>query len=231
MLPPIDYQSKESARLSKFPVSLDPPLQARLYSELELMLSVTANKYIIEQRKYGRMSVESLVKITDFWKNKGRPQVIEFQFDQATQRDLILHNLHTFHFHGENGDNTVAVHSMLYCWKALAKEMAVRTFCTPDSVIRKHLHDMYRILEMLGAPLATFLAFQDLQLRALNIMRQGQEVRDELRAEMEGGAVGSGSVSGRKKMSKNQMPMITGDVRSSEDTSFDSRKLAGLYEG
>lgn len=164
---------------SKFPISLDPPTQARLYSEVELMICVTANVFLMEQRREGRMSIESLVKVTDMWKSKGRPQVVEFQFDQATQRDLVLYNLKTFRFHGENADNRVAINSMMYNWKALAKEMSVRTFCTPDSVIRKHLHDIYRILELLGAPVTTFWVFQDIQVRTLNLMKEEQRRREE----------------------------------------------------
>lgn len=226
MIPPnIEIQSKESAGLSRFPVSLDPPLQARLYSELELMICVTANQFLLQQRKYGRMSVDSLVKITEFWRTKGRPQVIEFQFDQATQRDLILYNIKTFHFHGENADNAVAVHSMLYSWKTLAKEMAVRTFCTPDSILRKHLHDMYKILEMLGAPLTTFLAYQDLQLRALNIMKEEQQIRDEKRIES---LAGGGS---KSNVSKTHLPTTTAKVRSSNDVTVDRRTYAGMFEG
>ena len=165
--------------MSKFPVSLDPPTQAKLYMEIELMICVTANSYLMQQRRERRMSVESLVKITEFWKSKGRPQVIEFQFDQATQRDLILYNLKTFRFYGRNAENNMQLHSMLHSWKAIAKEMTIRTFCYPDAVIRRHMHDIYRIMELLGAPLVTFLAFQEIQVRALKIMREEHLKREE----------------------------------------------------
>ena len=181
MIPnPFSTESSSKPRTpSKFPVSLDPPTQAKLFSEIELMICVTANTYLMQQRTEGRMSVESLIKITEFWKSKGRPQVIEFQYDQATQRDLVLYNLKTFRFYGPNMENSIAINSMMYNWKVLAKEIAVRTFCTPDSVIRKHLHDIYKILELLGAPLTTFLAFQEIQVKALKTMREQQKQRDE----------------------------------------------------
>jgi hypothetical protein len=147
--------------------------------EVELMICVTANSYLTQQRRERRMSVESLVKITEFWKNKGRPQVIEFQFDQGTQRDLILYNLKTFRFYGQHGENNMQLHSMLHSWKAIAKERIVRTFCYPDAMIRRHMHDIYRILELLGAPLVTFLAFQEIQVRALKVMREEQVKREE----------------------------------------------------
>lgn len=56
---------------------------------------------------------------------------------------------------------------------------SVRTFCTPNVVIRRHMHDCYKILEMLGAPLVTFLAFQEIQVKALEIMQDEQAKRDE----------------------------------------------------
>ena len=171
---PNPFQSKVVSN-STFPISLDPPTQAKLYSEMELMICVTANKFLLEQYKEGRISVDSVTKVTNFWASKNRPQVIQFQFDQATQRDLILYNLKTFKFHGDCAVNVVLLNATLHNWKAVAKEMSVRTFCTPDSVIRKHMHDMLKILEMLGAPLVTFLAFQELQLNVLALMKEEQE--------------------------------------------------------
>ena len=171
---PNPFQSKAVSN-STFPISLDPTAQAKLYSEMELMICVAANRFLLEQYREGRMSVESVTKVTNFWASKNRPQVIQFQFDQATQRDLVLYNLKTFKFHGECAVNVVLLNATLYNWKAVAKEMSVRTFCTPDSVIRKHMHDTLKILEMLGAPLVTFLALQELQLNVLALMKEEQE--------------------------------------------------------
>ena len=164
---------------SKFPVSLGPPVQARLYSEIELMICATANQYLMTQHIEGRMTVESIAKITDFWTSKNRPQVIEFMFDQLTQRDLILHNLKTFRFYGPNAENPVSMNAMMLSWRSLAKEMNVRTFCQPDSVVRKHMHDCYKILEMLGAPLVTFLAFQEIQVKALKLIKEKQQLKEQ----------------------------------------------------
>lgn len=141
------------------------------------MICVTANKFLLDQHKEGRISVESVTKVTNFWASKNRPQVVQFQFDQLTQRDLVIYNLRTFKFHGECAQNVVALNATLRNWKAIAKEMSVRTFCTPDSVIRKHMHDTHKILEMLGAPIVTFLAFQELQVNTLSLMKQEQEKR------------------------------------------------------
>lgn len=143
------------------------------------MICATANQYLNVQQQEGRMSVESVARVTEFWISKNRPQVIEFMFDQATQRDLVLYNLKTFRFYGPNAGNILSMNSMMQSWKTLAREMSVRTFCAPDSVIRKHTHDCHRILEMLGASLVTFLAFQELQVKALKIMMDQQKKKDE----------------------------------------------------
>lgn len=180
---PHSSQSEQShtknSQLSTFPVSLDPPTQAKLYCEIELMICVTANKFLVQQYKHGRMSPESVTRVTSYWASKNRPQVIEFQFDQATQRDLILHNLKTFQFQGESGRQPIVLNSTMYNWKTISKEMSVRTFCNPDSVVKKHMHDTHKVLEMLGAPLVTFLAFQELQVKALATIQETQKKKAE----------------------------------------------------
>lgn len=162
---------------SKFPVSISPPRQAKLYMELELLICATTNNFLMDQFKAGRMSTESMKKIAEFWKNKGRPQVIEFQYDQATQRDLIVANQREFQFHGNNSTNALQVNAMLYSWKQNAREMSVRTFCTPDTVIQKQLHDTYRMLELLGAGMQTFMALQDIHKDFSKQIKRAQDAR------------------------------------------------------
>ncbi|KAK1142735.1 hypothetical protein N8T08_007367 [Aspergillus melleus] len=159
------------------PISLNPPMQAKMYSELEVMICVTANDFLVQQYSSGRVSEESIRKVKSFWGSKNRPQVVEFQFDQATQRQLILSNIRTLQFNGESSTNPILLHSNLRNWKAIVQEMSVRTFCAPDSAIRKHMHDIHKLLEMLGVPTVTFLAFQDLQMKALAMMKKHLEER------------------------------------------------------
>ena len=172
----------DSFGISTFAVSLDPQAQSKLLTEIELMICTTANEYFKTQQKAGRMSVESLVKILKYWRGRGRPQVIEFHFDQMTQRDLVMANMKTFRFYGPNAENPISLLVMMQAWESLAKDMSVRTFCTPDFMIKKHMCDCYKVLEMLGAPLPTFLALQDIQVRTLRLMREEQRKRDEREA-------------------------------------------------
>ena len=160
---------------------------------MELMICVTANKYLLREFAAGRISDESVAKVSSYWTNKNRPQVFEFQYDQATQRDLVLYNLTTLKFHGESAESALVLNTTMYNWKTMAKEMSVRTFCAPDSQVRKHLHDGHKILEMLGAPLVTFLAFQELQLKTLakfseETKKMDEKRREERRKEIEDGS-------------------------------------------
>ena len=146
------------------------------------MICATANKFLNLQVEDNRMSVESLQKVLAYWETKNRPQVIEFMFDQGTQRELIRANMKTFRFHGPKSCNIVALNSMMHAWKTLAKEMSVRTFCTPDSTVRKHIQDAYKILEMLGAPAVTILAFHEITSRAQKIMGEEQQKQEARKA-------------------------------------------------
>ena len=70
--------------------------------------------------------------------------------------------------------------AVLSGWKTNAREMGVRTFCTADSVVKKHLRDTYRVLEMLGAPLVTFLAFQEMSVKAHRIMEEAKREKERV---------------------------------------------------
>ena len=143
------------------------------------MIVATANQYLQTQQREGRMSIESLSRVLETWASKNRPQVLEFLFDQATQRDLVLYNLKNFRFYGPNADNIVSMNSMLQNWKALARDMSVRNFCTPDAVIRKNLVDAFKVLEMLGAPVVTLTAFGVIKERVEGIIAEKTTARRE----------------------------------------------------
>ncbi|KAJ5587153.1 uncharacterized protein N7459_002918 [Penicillium hispanicum] len=157
---------------STVPISLDPITQAKLYSDLEFMICATANKYLLHQYYDGRVSQQSINKVNSFWGSKNRPRVTEFHFDQATQQQLIMANRASLHFSGESSTNPIRLHSNLRNWKVIAQEMSVRTFCLPDSAIRKHLFDLQKILDMLDAPLETMREFQELSYRAQQQMTE-----------------------------------------------------------
>lgn len=167
---------------STFPVTLSPYSQGDFYMQLELLLTVETNRFILNEFQYGRVSTESVKRIVEAWKNKGRPQVIGFRYDLATQRDLIVLNIETVHFTGVNAFSRTKLLSVLAAWKALAKEISIRTFCQPDSAVRKHLYDAEKILELIDAAPDSMMAFQEMRAKVVS------DIYREERQEREGGS-------------------------------------------
>lgn len=56
-----------------------------MYMELELCLCTTANNFLMVQLHEHRIGELVAKRAAEWWRQKGRPDVIEFQYDQATQ--------------------------------------------------------------------------------------------------------------------------------------------------
>ena len=152
-------------------ISLGPPEQARIYMEIELMLLHSANSFLMSQFSQGRMDINSIKKTVDVWKSKGRPIVIEFMYDQTTQRDLVVANQQNLRFHGCSAGSDLRINSMLYNWKQVVQLMLIRTFCNADTVILKLLFDIEQILELLGAMEPILIRLQQIRATATETMR------------------------------------------------------------
>ncbi|KAJ5159815.1 uncharacterized protein N7482_006819 [Penicillium canariense] len=167
--------------------SLDSVTQAKLYSELEVMICNTANDFILRQYYDGRVSQHSIDKVNAFWASKNRPRVTEFRFDQATQRELIQANRRSMEFTDESVRYPIRVQCNLHNWKVIAQEMSIRTFCLPDSAIRKHLYDLRLIINMMNPSFATLRSLHDLtfwaqdqMLDKLDTVRRQSEARSKM---------------------------------------------------
>lgn len=128
------------------------------------MVVHTANTFLMIQFSQGRMSIDSIKKTVDSWKNKGRPAVVEFMYDQGTQRDLVTANQYNFRFYGDRVGDDVRISSMLYNWKQVASLMSIRTFCNADTVLLKLVFDVEQILELIGGSEQIMLRLQLLRL-------------------------------------------------------------------
>ncbi|KAH8684901.1 hypothetical protein BGZ60DRAFT_524098 [Tricladium varicosporioides] len=169
---------EKSTNMPNLSTSLGPPEQARTFMELELMLSHTANSFLMSQFSQGRMSVDTIKKTVEGWKSKGRPTVIEFMYDQATQRDLVAANHQHFRFYGPRAGDDIRVASMLYNWRQVAGQLAIRTFCSADTVILKLLFDIEQILELLGAAEPIMLRVQQIRVRVRELMEEVRNKRE-----------------------------------------------------
>ena len=147
------------------------------------MLVHTANCFLMNQFKQGRIAIDSIKKTYDHWKSKGRPSVVEFMYDQATQRELISVNQHNFRFHGGRAGDGIRINSMLYNWKVVASHMAIRTFCNADTVILKLLFDIEQILELLGGVDGILLRLQDIRLSVNEMVHISRRNRERKSAE------------------------------------------------
>lgn len=151
--------------------------------EVELMLVHTANNFLMGQFSQGRIDVDSIKKTVDSWKSKGRPLVIEFMYDQATQRELVIANQNNFRFHGPTAGSEVRIRSMLYNWKQVASLLSIRTFCSADTLITKLLFDTEQVLELLGAAEPLMLRLQQIRATAnqnIRSARQNKEVKEAI---------------------------------------------------
>jgi hypothetical protein len=164
---------------SKFPVSLSPYVQGDFYMQLELLLNIETNNFIMHEFSQGRVSVASVKSVVEQWRNKGRPQVLGFRYDLYTQRELIGLNSETVCFAGVHTFTKMRMLSVLAAWKVLAKEISVRTFCQPDSAVKKHLYDAEKVLELIHASSDSMLAYQEMRGRIV------AEIYREERAESE----------------------------------------------
>ncbi|MCJ1392132.1 hypothetical protein MMC18_004999 [Xylographa bjoerkii] len=151
-------------------ISLDATTQARLYAELELMVTSTINVYLINEFKESRMDKKSLVKIIEKWTKSGRPKPLEFMYDLETQLAILKANSSTVRFHGPAQGDYLRISGILAGWAALAAKLNHRTLCNPDAEVRKYFVDILSILELLGAPEHTFVKLQHLQAAALHQM-------------------------------------------------------------
>jgi len=105
--------------------------------------------------------------------------------------------MNTIHFTGVNAFSNVKLVSVLAAWKVLAKvglgspiimtmhahthlkEMSLRTFCQPDSAVKKHLHDAEKVLELIDAVSDSMMAFQEMRAKVLSdIYRDERQERE-----------------------------------------------------
>ena len=66
-------------------ISVTRDKQAVVYMELELCICTTANNFLILQLREGRIGEIVAKRAAEWWRSKGRTDVIEFQYDQSTQ--------------------------------------------------------------------------------------------------------------------------------------------------
>jgi hypothetical protein len=168
------------------PIHVARQTQAEIYSKLELFMCVAANEYLLVQLHYNRfVGTDSLKRFVDFWKAKNRPTVPEFQFDLKTQYEIVIHNVRTFEFPGKYGLDPVLLKSTLDAWGSVVNQLNVRNFCWPDSAILKLFHDVFPVLEMLGAPTEFMAVFLEMRRLVVEIVEESKKIKKVDKASFE----------------------------------------------
>lgn len=152
-----------------------------IYAELELLIVTQVNRYLMEQHEKARISADSVTKTVTYWRSKNRPQVLEFMFNQVTQRDLILYNISTLQFGEKYHHNNVKLNGVLSQWKALVKEMNVRTFCHPDSMVKQHVLVTRKICELVNARSEAYIALGQLEDLVKTLITNAETERQKRR--------------------------------------------------
>ncbi|KAJ6184206.1 hypothetical protein N7519_005507 [Penicillium mononematosum] len=132
------------------PITLNTDMQSILYAEIENMITHAANEFLMKEYYDGRLTHSSLNRVKKRWERKHMPGVPQFRFDQTTQYKIIKANRKRLQF-GEPSRCTLGVDTILADWKRICKNMSIRTFVAPDSVIKKQIHDILNLLEILKA--------------------------------------------------------------------------------
>ncbi|KAK2071484.1 hypothetical protein P8C59_005906 [Phyllachora maydis] len=121
-------------------VSLNPREQSLVYGELEFTLTTALDAFLTREFNAGRVDAGVLGKTAKKWEGLGRPKVLGFRYDLATQLKVVRQHADAFVFHGRPA-STAAVCGQLDMMATDAKQMRLRTFCNPDTVLAKQLLD------------------------------------------------------------------------------------------
>ncbi|PFH55524.1 hypothetical protein XA68_18117 [Ophiocordyceps unilateralis] len=131
-------------------ISLDAREQSLLYCELEYHLTTALNDYIAAELDKGHLVPDNLKQVSDSWASRGRPKVVAFRYDLETQLQLVSLHVRDFDFYGRRQSSPAEVGDLLSAMETHARQMRVRTFCQPDSVIAKQLVDAQSLLNLIN---------------------------------------------------------------------------------
>ncbi|OBT65671.1 hypothetical protein VE03_05584 [Pseudogymnoascus sp. 23342-1-I1] len=133
---------------SNFMISCDQEFQSSLYARLELLICTVANKFLLFEHFENRITPVTAAQYIEKWVRKGRAQFTEFNCGQPYQALIIWECRESLQFYS---DHEVRVRdAALDTWLKNANSMSVLTRCNGDSAMQKHLHDSWKVLEILG---------------------------------------------------------------------------------
>ncbi|KAK4186104.1 hypothetical protein QBC35DRAFT_464978 [Podospora australis] len=134
---------------SSLAINISPPAQAVLYAEHEWAITWALNDYLTAQHNRGRIDFSKIDQIITTWKKRSRPKPNGFWFDAETQLDIVLHHIGLFRFYGPLA-SAKQIKATVQAMMRHCRDMRIKTYCSPDLVLRKRLGDTAVLFEMLG---------------------------------------------------------------------------------
>ncbi|KFY75000.1 hypothetical protein V499_05019 [Pseudogymnoascus sp. VKM F-103] len=133
---------------SNFMISCDQEFQSSLYARLDLLICTVANKFLLFEHFENRITPATAARYIEKWVKLGRAQFTEFNCGQPFQALIIWECRESLQFYGDH--EARVRNAALDTWLKNANSMSVLTRCNGDSAIQKHMHDSWKVLEILG---------------------------------------------------------------------------------
>ncbi|KFZ12493.1 hypothetical protein V501_04205 [Pseudogymnoascus sp. VKM F-4519 (FW-2642)] len=133
---------------SNFMISCDQEFQSSLYARLDLLICTVANKFLLFEHFENRITPVTAARYIEKWVKLGRAQFTEFNCGQPFQALIIWECRESLQFYGDH--EARVRNAALDTWLKNANSMSVLTRCNGDSAIQKHMHDSWKVLEILG---------------------------------------------------------------------------------
>ncbi|ELR05797.1 hypothetical protein VC83_04426 [Pseudogymnoascus destructans] len=133
---------------SNFMISCDQEFQSSLYASLDLLICTVANKFLLFEHFEDRVTPVMAAQYIEKWVKLGRAQFTEFNCGQPFQALIIWECRESLQFYGDH--EARVRNAALDTWLKNANSMSVLTRCNGDSAIQKHMHDSWKVLEILG---------------------------------------------------------------------------------
>lgn len=149
-----------------------------LYARLDILACTVANRFLMLEYNANRITTITAARFIERWVELGRAQFTEFNCGQPFQALIIWECREDLQFHGDH--DTRIRDAALDTWRKNANSMAVLTRCNGDSAIQKHLHDTWKIMEMLGASWDEFESLSSLHVSFHDIVAAAKRRNDAL---------------------------------------------------
>ncbi|KAK4935743.1 hypothetical protein LTR10_023243 [Elasticomyces elasticus] len=156
-------------------ISFDPPLQARIFSELGIMLATATNKWLVRQANAGRLDVLLVTRAMIAHEDKYQNPVFEFWVDLETQLQIVTENYETVLFATAFEKSASSIQLQVFTnWPFLVRNITSANYQHPDSIVLGAVQEIKTILQMLNAPVAILEAWHVLHCKVHQAMDDNQ---------------------------------------------------------